>query len=171
MGRRARESEGELLQRVIVRGQKTSSAQWLIPEPMWFMASPRLFCRSLWCHITQAVQTTSLISVLVNRRGGHACASRIENENVFLFEFCIGPSCHEIKWILWSASDSKGRWRGALRLDTRGSKSNTGKTPLSCHYDRRKHIFCLGDVHEHILNTEHERMFTMIKRVINQSDK
>lgn len=39
--------------------QKMSSAQWLIPAPPWFMAPPRLFCRSLWCHITQAAQTTA----------------------------------------------------------------------------------------------------------------
>lgn len=50
------------LERVMARGrrrQKMSSAQWLIPEPAWFMAPPRLFCRSLWCHITQAAQTTA----------------------------------------------------------------------------------------------------------------
>lgn len=106
-----------VLQRVIVRGQrwqKMSSTQWLIPDPMWFMAPPRLFCRSLWCHITQAVQTTSLISVLVNRKGGHTCAPTSKMK-MFCFEFCICPSCRQIKWMLEIWVSQKGmvlRWTG-----------------------------------------------------------
>lgn len=104
-GERARAS---VLQRVIVRGQrwqKMSSTQWLIPDPMWFMAPPRLFCRSLWCHITQAVQTASLISVLVNRKGGHTCVATVKMK-MFCFEFTLCLSRHQTKWIvkIWRGS-------------------------------------------------------------------
>lgn len=89
-----------VLQRVIVRGQrwqKMSSTQWLIPDPMWFMAPPRLFCRSLWCHITQAVQTTSLISVLVNRKGGHTCAPTLKMFLLWILYLLLMPSNQKLK--------------------------------------------------------------------------
>lgn len=88
--RRRRRGEASVLQRVIVRGQRwwtMSSTQWLIPDPMWFMAPPRLFCRSLWCHITQAVQTSSLISALVNHKDTWPRWKCFRFESRFVF-FC-----------------------------------------------------------------------------------
>lgn len=121
-----RREGASVLQRVIVRGQrwqKMSSTQWLIPDPMWFMAPPRLFCRSLWCHITQAVQTTSLISVLVNRKGGHTCATTLKMK-MFCFDFCICLSCHQIKWILKIWVTQKGWGHDVLEISCRPTETD-----------------------------------------------
>jgi len=88
----------------------------------------------IWCHITQAVQTTK--SRYRRRFTVNACAPALGNENVFFFECCVRPSCHEIK-CKWLTGTGEGRWEGGPYAE--GYKSNAGENPspsrfLCVHY-------------------------------------